>query len=142
MNDFAWDADKLALQIARHTPEAIIIADRAGVILYWNGGARKLFGFTTQEALGQTLDIIIPEKHRRAHWAGWEAVVRTGKSRYQADELLAVPGLRKDGTRVSLEFSIFSIADRYGDTVAIGATLRDVSHHFNKIKELAGRLKA
>lgn len=141
MDDIDWSFSALATEIAAHTPEAIIVADRDGIIRYWNTGAARIFEYTDDEAVGQSLDIIIPEKHRLAHWTGWQHVIDTGVSRYATDALLSVPGITKSGRRLSLEFSIFVLKGADGTVKAMGATLRDISHHFNKIKELARQLK-
>jgi PAS domain S-box-containing protein len=72
--------------------DAIIATDRGGVINFWNPGAARIFGFTATEAIGQSLDLIIPENLRARHWDGYDRVMATGESRYGDGELLAVPG--------------------------------------------------
>ena len=91
--------------------DAIVATDRDGIIRHWNPGAERIFGHSAAEAVGQSLDLIIPEKLRARHWEGYAQVMQTGRSRYGEGDLLAVPGLRKDGTRVSLEFTIAPIRD-------------------------------
>lgn len=90
-------------------PDAIIAADPSGVIIYWNAGAERIFGHPAEEALGASLDLIIPERLRDRHWQGWKQVMRTGRSRYDADDLLSVPGHRRDGTPISVEFTLHPI---------------------------------
>src|SRR5229473_5828718 len=80
----AWGAD------------AIVATDRDGVIRHWNKGAERIFGHTAAEAVGKSLDLIIPEQLRARHWEGYHQVMRTGHSRYGEGDVLAVPGLRKD----------------------------------------------
>src|SRR5215210_9122463 len=95
---------RLAVELARlaadsivaSAGDAIVAADREGIIRVWNAGAVRIFGYGPDEALGVSLDLIIPEHLRAAHWAGWRAVVSTGRSRYGGGDLLSVPGLRKD----------------------------------------------
>jgi PAS domain S-box-containing protein len=82
--------------------DAIIAADRRGIIVYWNSGAERIFGFAAAEAIGQSLDLIIPERLRQRHWHGYEHTMTTGESRYGAGDVLAVPALRKDGTTISV----------------------------------------
>jgi PAS domain S-box-containing protein len=130
------DIDRLCRTIAEDAADAIIYADREGKIGFWNHGAERLFGFTAAEALGQSLDIIIPETLRTRHWQGFEQTMRTGQSRYGTGDLLAVPGLRKDGTRVSLEFTIVPVRDPTGALAGIAALLRDVTARFNELKAL------
>jgi len=88
-------------QIVEKAQDGVIYSDREGVIRLWNSGAERIFGYSTGEALGQSLDLIIPEPLRTRHWEGYGKVMETGKSRYESD-LLAVPALRKDGSRISI----------------------------------------
>jgi PAS domain S-box-containing protein len=118
------------------TPDAIVYADAEGMIGFWNKGAERIFGFSAAEAVGQPLDIIIPESLRKRHWSGYLETVRTGTSRYGAGDLLAVPALRKNGERISVEFTILPFHDRTGRTLGIAATLRDVTKRFDEMKAL------
>lgn len=129
-------------KLATEAPDAIIYADAAGLIQFWNEGAERLFGFAAAEAIGRSLDLIIPEKLRARHWEGYHEVMRTGRSRYAAGELLAVPGQRKDGTRVSLEFTILPFRDEDGHMTGIAAILRDVTKRFTEMQALRRRLEA
>ena len=129
------DEDLIA-QAILHGSDAIVAADRDGVIRFWNDGAERIFGHTSAEAVGQSLDLIIPERLRERHWAGWEKVMATGQSRYGAAELLAVPGVRRDGTSVSVEFMIHPVRDTAGQTLGLAATIRDVSERFNELRAL------
>lgn len=99
----AAETDRLGRAILGGSAEAIIYSDREGLIRLWSAGAERMFGFPSEEALGRSLDLIIPERLRERHWVGYHQVMQTGESRYAAGDLLAVPGIRKDGSRVSLE---------------------------------------
>jgi PAS domain S-box-containing protein len=136
------DIDRFYRTLVRDTPDAIIYADAKGLIAFWNKGAERIFGFSDAEALGKPLDIIIPESLRKRHWSGFEQTVRSGKSRYGAGDVLAVPALRKDGTRISVEFTILPFRDRSGRTLGIAATLRDVTKRFEEMKALRGAATA
>jgi len=116
--------------------EAVIASDARGVIRFWNPGAEHMFGYTAAEAIGQSLDVIIPEALRKRHWDGYERVMRTGQSRYGAGDVLAVPGQRKDGTRISLEFTITPLRGADGSLIGMGAVLRDVTARFEELKRL------
>lgn len=116
--------------------EAILFADRDGAIRFWNGGCDRIFGFTAAEAIGKSLDIIIPEAQRARHWQGFERTIATGKSRYAAGELLAVPALHKEKGRISVEFSITPFHDASGRLVGLGAVMRDVTSRFEEMKAL------
>ncbi len=135
-------SDLLAQQIIATTPDAVIFADRDGVVQLWNAGAERMFGYSAAEALGQTLDLIIPERLRPRHWEGYRRVIATGVSRYSGSELLAVPAVRKDGGRISLEFSITLVRDAGGTVLGAGAILRDVTARWREEKALKERLAA
>ena len=133
--------ERLCREIVEGSPEAIVFADRDGIIRLWNSGAEAMFGYRAEEAIGQPLDIIIPERLRGRHWAGYREVMATGVTRY-GRELLAVPGIRKDGTQISLEFSIVLLRDSNGEPLGPAAVLRDVTARWQKEKELKARLAA
>jgi PAS domain S-box-containing protein len=128
--------------IVRNAPDAIVYADDAGVIRFWNSGAERIFGYAASEAVGQSLDIIIPERLRARHWEGFRRVMKTGQSRYGTGDLLAVPGQRKNGERVSLEFTIVPLREAGGRLLGMGAILRDVTPRFNEMKALRDQLAA
>ena len=134
------EIDRFYRTLAREAPDAIIYADAAGMIAFWNKGAERIFGFSEAEAIGKSLDIIIPENLRKRHWDGFAQTVRTGKTRYGGGDLLAVPALRKDGARISIEFTILPFFDRAGRILGIAAILRDVSKRFEEIKALRNEL--
>jgi PAS domain S-box-containing protein len=123
-------------------PDAIIAADRDGVIRYWNPGAERIFGFTEAQAVCQSLDLIIPPRFRARHWAGWQRVMASGHSRYSAGDVLAVPALRQDGATVSVEFTIRLLRDAGPDLVGVAALLRDVTARYQEIRDLKRELSA
>jgi PAS domain S-box-containing protein len=124
--------------------DAIVYADVEGVIRRWNGGATRIFGFTDTEAVGQSLDIIIPEGLRARHWHGYRTTIQTGQSRYGEGQLLSVPAVRKDGSRISVEFTIVPFANSGGQMTGIAAIMRDATARFEEMralrKELAARI--
>jgi PAS domain S-box-containing protein len=128
-------------QIVVGSPDAILFAERDGVIRYWNAAAEAIFGYGAAEALGQSLDIIIPERLRKRHWDGWDKTMETGVTRYGARETLSVPAARKDGSTVSVEFSIQLLKDESGRIIGSAAILRDVSARFLREKALGTKLK-
>jgi PAS domain S-box-containing protein len=135
----AQDSGWLSQQIVEHAPDAIIMADRDGIIRLWNGGARAVFGYTAEEAVGQSLDLIIPERLRDRHWSGFRKAMETGVTRY-GRELLAVPAVRKDEARISVEFSVALLRDPAGEVLGVAAIMRDVSERWTQQKELRQRL--
>lgn len=134
--------DRFYRTLARDAPDAIIYADSQGVIAFWNKGAERIFGFSEAEAIGKSLDIIIPENLRRRHWDGFAETVRTGKTRYGAGDVLAVPALRKDGSRISIEFTILPFSDQAGRILGMAAILREVTKRFEELKALRKELAA
>lgn len=134
MNRQNYKYEWICQQIVEKSQDAIIFADRDGIIRLWNPGAEAMFGYQAEEALGQTLDLIIPERLREKHWKGYHNVMKTGITRY-ARELLAVPAIRKDGTRISLEFTIALLHDISGELLGAAAVIRDVTARFQKEKE-------
>lgn len=133
--------DSVAHRIVNHTQDAVVHADRDGIISLWNTGAEIVFGHPASHALGQSLDLIIPEKQRQRHWEGWQRVMETGETKY-GREPLAVPGLRADGSRLSLEFSITMLHDADGRVAGIAAIIRDVTARWEEDRALRRRLAA
>jgi PAS domain S-box-containing protein len=132
--------EELAGKIVEGAADAVIFSDREGRILLWNRGAERIFGWTADEALGQSMDFMIPERLRARHWEGWDRVMQTGVTRYSTDTL-AVPALRKDGATISIEFTIQLVRDGAGAIVGPAAVMREVTARFQREKELRGRLK-
>jgi len=131
--------DWLCRRIVAESRDAIIFADKDGRICLWNKGAEAMFGYRADEVMGQELAVIIPEKLRHRHNEGYQRVMATGVSRY-ATELLAVPGLKKDGSRISLEFTITLIKDDAGLVLGAAALIRDVTRRWQREQELQKRL--
>jgi PAS domain S-box-containing protein len=133
----------LIVQSLLHTPsEAIIAADRDGIIRFWNPGAERIFGYAAADALGRSLDLIIPERLRERHWQGFHATLATGKSRYGAGDVLSVPALHRSGTTLSIEFTVLPLKDSSGAMAAIAAIMRDVTKRFAEIRALKQKLAA
>jgi PAS domain S-box-containing protein len=120
--------------------DAIMFSDREGIIRLWNSGAERMFGYSAEEALGQSLDLIIPENLRQRHWDGYFRVMQSGESHYSVD-LLSAPALCKDGTRLSTEFSMVMVKDDRGRMVGVAAIIRDVSARWQREKELKERIR-
>ncbi len=133
-------AAALGEAILRSEADAVIAADRDGIIHLWNPGAVRLFGYAGDEALGRSLDLIIPERLQARHWAGYRHVMETGESRYGRGDVLAVPAVRKDGSRVSLEFTITPLRDEDGRMVGMVAVMRDVTTRFEELRALRQKL--
>ncbi|HSN13010.1 MAG TPA: PAS domain S-box protein, partial [Anaeromyxobacteraceae bacterium] len=133
--------DQLYRAIVEGSPDAVILGDREGIIRLWNAGATRIFGYAPEEALGKSMDLIIPERLRARHWEGYDRTMATGVSRYGKGDLLAVPAVTKDGRTISIEFTIQLPKDAAGRVVGSVAIIRDVTKRFQREKELARRLK-
>ncbi|MBV9249420.1 MAG: PAS domain-containing protein [Acetobacteraceae bacterium] len=122
--------------------DAIVFADAAGVIRFWNRGAARIFGFIDAEAVGQSLDIIIPANLRERHWNGYHHTMQTGRTRYGDGDILSVPALRKDGARISVEFTIVPFTDDAGRMIGIAAIMRDTTARFEELRSLRRQVAA
>jgi PAS domain S-box-containing protein len=132
----------LADAVLRTNSDAIVAADKDGIIRFWNPGAERIFGHASGDAIGQSLDIIIPERLRARHWLGYRQVMATGEGRYGHGDVLAVPGIRKDGGRISLEFTIVPLRDETGQMIGMAAIMRDVTSRFEEMRALRQKLAA
>ena len=133
-------SDLLTQSLLSTRSDAIVVADRDGVIRFWNPGAERIFGHTSDEAIGRSLDLIVPERLRDRHWQGFRHTVATGESRYGEGDVLAVPALRKDGATISVEFTILPLRDASGAMLGMAAILRDVTARFDELRKLRRQL--
>ncbi len=134
------DDSQFARTLVAGMPDAIVFADAEGLIRVWNAGAARIFGFSEQEALGQSLDIVIPATLRDRHWTGFRETMRTGRTQYDDGQTLSVPAIRKDGTRLSVEFTIVPFTGADGHIAGIAAIMRDVSARFEETRALRKQL--
>ena len=125
--------------ILDQAPDAILYADRDGIIRLWNRAAEGIFGYAEAEAVGQSLDLIIPERQREAHWKGYGRVMLNGVKKY-GTETLSVPAVTKDGERISIEFTINLLRDGDGKVLGPVAVVRDVTARWNRDKALRQRI--
>ena len=121
--------------------EAVIISDRDENILFWNASAERIFGFTTDEALGKTLSIITPERFRERHSKGYFHTIQTGQTKY-GHTLLRVPAVHKDGHPISIAFSVSMLFDEQKQAIAIAAIIRDETERFQEERQLKAKLAA
>ena len=119
--------------------DAVVVCNAAGAIVLWNAAAQRMFGYTEAEALGQSLDIIIPERLRGRHWEGYHKTMATGITRYGAD-LLRVPAVNKAGQAMSIAFTVAMLHGADGKVSAIGSVIRDETPRFNEDRALRKRL--
>src|SRR5512140_846022 len=133
------DRNKLCQRIVESAGDAVIFADREGIIRLWNRAAEGIFGYTEEEALGQLLDLIIPEPQRELHGKAYGKAMLNGVTKY-ASETLSVPAVTKDGERISIEFTINLLRDGDGKVLGPVAVVRDVTARWVREKEMRLRL--
>jgi PAS domain S-box-containing protein len=138
----AFDKARFAETLVAEMPDAVIYADAEGMIQLWNAGAERIFGFTAQEAMGQNLDLIIPASLRERHWNGFHHTMQTGETRYNEGQTLSVPAMRKDGTRISVEFTVVPFHDEAGRMSGIAAVMRDATARFEEMRTLRRQVAA
>mgnify|MGYP002628339003 CR=1 FL=1 len=119
--------------------DAVVVSDSEGLIRLWNPSAEKMFGFSSNEAIGQSLDIITPKRHQNRHWEGYKRTMSTGVTKY-GDSVLRVPANRKDGRSLSIAFTVSLIFDQLRNVSLIVAVIRDESEQFEKDREFKRRI--
>ena len=128
-------------QLVAAVGDAIVVSDRDGRITLWNPAAERMFGFTEAEAVGQSLDLITPERHRARHWRGYAKTAETGKTKY-GHELLKVPAIGKDGRSLSIAFTVSLLFDAVRRVTGVAAVIRDETARWSEERELRKRLAA
>jgi PAS domain S-box-containing protein len=132
----------LAEAVLATSSDAIVAADQNGIIFFWNPGAERIFGHASAAAVGRSLDIIIPERLRKRHWDGYRSVMLSGESRYCHGGVLAIPAIKKDGTGISVEFTIVPLRDGAGVLTGLAAIMRDVTKRFEEMRALKQKIAA
>ena len=127
------------MQLIAGAGDAIVVSDAQGSITLWNPAAERVFGFSEAEALGQSLDLIIPLRQRQRHWDGYQKTMETGITKYGAD-VLRVPALHKDGRTLSIAFTVSMLSSADGKVTGIAAIVRDETSRFAAERELRKRL--
>ncbi|NLD78488.1 MAG: PAS domain S-box protein [Acidimicrobiales bacterium] len=132
--------DSFLAGLVHELADAVVVADPSGTITYWNAAAHRLFGWSREEAVGQPLDLIIPERLRARHGAGYARTMETGETSY-GDRLLEVPALRSDGRPLSIAFTV-TLIRRPGEKqpMAIAAVIRDDTERWQERRDLRRRL--
>jgi PAS domain S-box-containing protein len=126
-------------QLVNAIGDAVVISDKSGAITLWNPAAERMFGFTQEEALGKSLDMIIPERLRGRHWEGYEKTMATGQTRYGHD-LLRVPSVHKDGRALSIAFTVALLYSPERELTGIVAVIRDETARFQEDRALRKRI--
>jgi PAS domain S-box-containing protein len=126
-------------QLIEAIGDAIVVADLNGAITLWNPAAERMFGFTRNEAMGRSLDLIIPQRLQQRHWEGYRKTMETGETRYGHD-LLRVPAVHKEGRTLSIAFTVALLYSEQHAVIGIAAVIRDETERFNEERSLRKRL--
>ena len=119
--------------------DGVMAADAKGLIILWNPACERMFGFTEAEALGKSLDLIIPQRQQKPHWDGYHKTMATGITKY-GNDVLRVPAVHKDGHTLSIAFTVSMLHKPDGAVSAIVAVIRDESVKFAEERSLRKRL--
>jgi PAS domain S-box-containing protein len=115
--------------IVEQAPDAIIFADRDGAIRVWSRGAETVFGYAAAEVLGKSLDVIIPERLRGAHWEGFRRAIDTGQTKY-GNRVLTTRSVHKNGGKLYVDLSFGLVKDAAGAVTGALAVGRDSTAHY------------
>jgi PAS domain S-box-containing protein len=127
-------------QLVEAFGDGVIVCDATGAIVFWNAAASRIFGFTEQDALGQSLDLIVPQRQQQRHWDGYHKTMATGETRYGTD-LLRVPALHKEGKPLSIAFTVALLHGADGKVSGIAAVVRDDTARWNEERALKARVR-
>ena len=127
-------------QLVEVIGDAVVVCDAAGAITLWNPAAERMFGFSPAEALGQSLDLIMPERQRQRHWDGYHKTMATGETRYGHD-VLRVPALHKEGRPLSIAFTVAMLHAPDKSVSAIVAVIRDETVRWNEERVMRQRIR-
>ena len=128
-------------QLVHDLADAVVVADAGGQVVVWNAAATRLFGWGADEVLGRSLDLIIPERFRARHWAGYDQVMASGETRY-GTQLLEVPALHRDGRQISIAFTVTLLAAADGSVRGIAAVIRDDTARRDELQALRAQVGA
>jgi PAS domain S-box-containing protein len=131
---------ELAALIVEHSPDATIFAGTDGMIQVWNGAAERIFGHTKEQAMGQSLDLIIPENFRDRHWTAYDKALEAKSTKY-AGQALATRSMKADGTQIYVELGFEIIKNATGEVIGALATARDITERFNRDRETRQKLR-
>ena len=119
--------------------DALVVSDVEGKVIVWNAGAERLFGWSAREAIGQRMDMIVPERLRQRHWDGYDKSMQTGQTKY-AHDVLRVPAVDKAGRALSIAFTVFMLFGPDGKPTACGSVIRDETDRFAQDRALRKRI--
>lgn len=130
----------LARQLLDQSPDSVIFAGTDGIIRYWNPASERVFGHAEAAAIGQSLDIIIPEQFREAHWTGYDRALAAGETKYSG-QALATRAVRAGGETIYVELGFSIVKDESGAVIGAMATARDITERFSRDRDMRRRLR-
>jgi PAS domain S-box-containing protein len=128
------DDTELKTLLHDQAPDAVIFAGTDGVIAAWNDAATRLFGFSRDEAMGQSLDLIIPERFREAHWRGFDRALADGTTKYSG-QALPTRSQTRNGATIYVELTFAIVHDAAGTVIGALAHARDITERFLRERE-------
>lgn len=131
---------ELSRHLLEQSPDATIYAGTDGMIVFWNAGAERVFGHKSEHAIGQSLDLIIPEQFRAAHWTGYDRALADKDTKYRGQSL-ATRATRADGETIYVELGFSIVLNGANEAIGAMATARDITERFNKDRETRRRLR-
>jgi PAS domain S-box-containing protein len=129
-----------AVLLFEQAPDAVVFADRDGIIREWNDAAAAIFGHACEEAVGQTLDLIVPERFREAHWRGYNRALSDGDTKYRG-QAMPTRSVRKDGETIYVELTFAIVHDAAGVVIGALAHARDITERWAREREQRDRLR-
>ena len=132
--------DETLAGLIRSLADAVIVADPTGTIVFWNASAERLFGWTSAEAVGSPLDLIVPERLRDRHNEGFRHAMAAGETKY-GEQLLEVPATHREGRPLSIAFTVTLLQCETG-VAGVAAVVRDETAHWQERRQLRTELDA
>jgi PAS domain S-box-containing protein len=126
-------------ELIEQAPDALILADREGLIRRWNAAAAQVFGHSAEDAIGQSLDLIIPERFREQHWTGFHRALADGETKYRGQALPTRS--ERNGEAIYVELTFAMVHDSSGAVVGVLCGARDITTRFQDDRALRARLR-
>lgn len=134
-------SDALARILFDQSPDAMVYADREGIIREWNAAATRVFGHERDAVIGQNLDVIVPERFREAHWRGYDRALADGRTKYEGKSL-PTRATHADAERTLYVELSFGMIEDGGAIIGVVATARDITERFQHERDERARVRA
>jgi PAS domain S-box-containing protein len=131
---------ELGGMLTEQAPDAVIFADQRGVIREWNLAAERIFGYANDEAVGESLDLIVPERFREAHWRGYDQALSEGQTKYSG-KALPTRSVRKDGSTIYVELTFAIVHDQTGSVIGALAHAGDITERWEQERQQRQRIR-